>query len=205
MGFAAALPILRLLPFVVTNRSVWFDMNINIVCGVDLFYFMDADKQTGIVRDQAFNVGPIIVGVNSTENYPCSASSYIMTQPDGSLMFGFESGHALRTPPAVFRGPITIIKMCLWMSGTYKTFGFSKAFPPKNFQWPAEPNQRQWNEGTTSPDLPNEAWIPAGSHIKSAWSLWSRIMRPDVVGTPQLIPGALQCRRGAPPVYAGFR
>jgi hypothetical protein len=183
------------LPFRVTNRSILFDMpNMEVNCGVDLVYFMTGDGFTGVLRDAQFNPGPISVGRNSINNYPCSAKSYINGKLDGSLTIGFPNGagQSMSTPPGPFHEPLTIIKMCIWISGSYKVWGFYPVkFKSKMFQWPAVPGQRQWIEGAVTPDLPNEAWIPNGSRVGAVWAL-----RPMMTSDKKnYLPGALQCTR----------
>jgi hypothetical protein len=178
------------LPFKMTNRSVWFSMDsMKIVCGVDLLYFIDADGKTGLLRDAQFDPGPISIARNSFTNYPCSASDYVRIRPDGSLMMGFEAGQSMTTPPSTFSPPLTVLKMCLWMSGDYKVFGHPVPFASKIFQWPAAPHQRQWIEGPIAPDLPSEAWIPEGSRIGGVWAL-RKMMTAD---GKQYLAAGLQC------------
>jgi hypothetical protein len=181
------------LPFRVANKSVVFDLpNVAITCGVDLVYFMDEDGRTGLLRDALFNPGPISIGRNDTTNYPCSAESYIENRSDGSLGIGFPSGGSfMTTPPGGFRGKLTILKMCIVISGDYQVFGRKFSFTSKMFQWPALPGQRQWIEGTVIPDPPNEKWIPPNSRIGAVWAL-RQLMTPD---KKSYLPGALQCTR----------
>jgi hypothetical protein len=183
-----------LLPFKVTNRSITFPMNLDIKCGIGLLYFMDADKKTGILTDAVFDVGPLFIGQNSTNHYPCTASDYVRIRPDGSVQIGFDKRQSLATKPGAFRAPLTVLKMCMWMSGSDNILGFSIPFATGIFQWPAMPNQRQWIEGQISPDLPNEAWIPVGSRIGAAWGL-RNLMLTD---KSDYVPGALQCPRPGP-------
>jgi hypothetical protein len=151
---------------------------------------MDADRKTGLLRDAMFDPGPIYVAPDSTNNYPCTGSAYVRIRSDGSVIMGFEDGQHLTTRAGVFREPLTVLKMCLWMGGTYKVMmGWTVPFHSDMFQWPATPAQRQWIEGPVTPDLPNEAWIPIHSHIGAVWALRG-MMTPDKSG---YLPGALQC------------
>jgi len=60
------------------------------------------------------------------------------------------------------------------------------------------PGQNQWIEGPTTPDLPNEAWIPADSKIGGAWGTrW--MMSPDKT---DYLPGALQCTQALPTAHS---
>jgi hypothetical protein len=114
-----------ILPFKAENKSLLFDMkNAPIVCGVDLFYFMDINGLTGILRDAQFNSGPISIKKGEFASYPCTVQSFIRLQPDNSFILGFESGQHMTTAPSSFRGPLKVIKMCLWMSGRYDILGY---------------------------------------------------------------------------------
>lgn len=180
------------LPFKMTNRSTLFNIeNMHIACGVDLFYFIDVNGITGVLRDAKFDLGPMSIDRGSFINYPCTASSYLQLMPDYSFLIGLPAGERMTSAPSNFRGPLRIVKMCLWISGTYKTFGYPISFSSKMFQWPATPGGHQWIEGTISPDLPNEAWIPANSRIGVAWAM-RNLLTPDKSG---FLPGALQCTR----------
>jgi hypothetical protein len=179
-----------ILPFKIINRSVLFDMNLQITCSVDLFYFIDGARRTGLQRGFAFNVGPIVVPANSVSHYPCSASDYIYVERDGSLHMGSEKGRFMRTPIGTVLPPLTTLKMCLSMYGTYRVLGWKIPFSSAMFQWPAKPGLHQWIEGPPIPDLPDEAWIPPNSTIGGAWSVWGRLLDPS---GERYMPGALQC------------
>jgi hypothetical protein len=79
--------------------------------------------------------------------------------------------------------------MCIVIGGDYKIFGRKVSFRSMMFQWPALPGQRQWIEGTITPDLPNEKWIPPNSRVGGVWAL-RQLMTPD---KKSYLPGALQC------------
>jgi hypothetical protein len=182
------------LPFKMTNKSTVFSIDrAQVTCGVDLIYFVDANRRTGTLRDSVFVTRELISLKRNGgyTNYPCTASNYIKIRDDGSALIGFEDGQNLVSPPGAFRAPITVLKMCLWIRGTYSTLGYPMSFRSKMFQWPAAPGQRQWIEGPITPDLPNEAWIPPDSHIGPVWAM-RQMMTPDMRA---YLPGALQCTR----------
>ncbi len=180
-----------ILPFKVTNRSVGFALNnMHILCFVDLFYFMDADRVTGLFRDGGFDPGPISIDRDSVNNYPCTASDFVSLKNDGALVIGVEGGRFLETPPGAFRGPLTVLKMCLQMSGEYPSWISQKRFETKIFQWPAVPGQNQWIEGPVTPDLPNEVWVPENSHIGYVWDVGRQLATKS-----GYLPWALQCTR----------
>jgi hypothetical protein len=183
------------LPFQVTNRSLFRMHNVEFTCGIDLLYFMDADRKTGILRDMTFAAtGAPSIKRNKLVNYPCDASRFVQIRPDGSLIMGFPSGQSMTTKPFAFRPPLTIVKMCLWISGQYRLFGTTIHFATTMFQWPAAPGQRQWIEGPISGDDANERWIPEGSQLGGAWALRA-LTAPGDAGQRPLLPGALACTR----------
>jgi hypothetical protein len=180
------------LPFKVTNKSLLFDVeNAKILCGVDLFYFMDINGLTGVLRDAQFNSGPISIKRGEPTNYPCSAETFLGLRADNSFIIGFESAQHMTTAPSNFRGPLKVIKMCLWMSGTYDLFGFQIPFKSRMFQYPGVPDAHQWIEGPVSPDLQNESWIPPNTRMGVAWGLRSLVTSDKITYAP----GALQCTK----------
>jgi hypothetical protein len=149
------------LPFKITNRSVLFPQNnIPVSCGIDLVYFTDAVHHLGFVKGVMLDPPPISIGRASVNNYPCSASEYIRVNDNGLLEIGFENNVSIERREPILQRPLTILKMCMWISGFYNVLGFERHFSSKIFQWPAAPGQNQWIEGPITPDLPNEAWIP---------------------------------------------
>jgi hypothetical protein len=179
------------LPFKITNRSLFFGINdMNITCGVDLFYFKDVNGLTGLERDESFIAPKFNIAAHSTNNFPCTATDYVRLRDDNSILIGFLNGSALATGPTAYRGPLTVIKMCLWISGNYTSLGIKHVFSSKMFQWPAAPGQNQWIEGPITPDLPNEAWIPYGSKMGSVWALRQLLILP---WRDKFQDGALQC------------
>lgn len=178
------------IPFNVTNNSAWVSMdNVAVNCEIDLFYFTDMDNDTGILRDAVFSTGTISIPHNKLIQYHCDASRFVHLQSDGSLVIGFPSGQSMKTPPAAFRPPFTIVKMCVWVSGDYKIFGVvPHHFTAGMFQWPVEPNIHQWVEGTIASDDDNDKWIPEGSKLRGAWGL-----RTIVDKDRKFVPGALRC------------
>ena len=182
----------EVLPFTITNKSSLAPMrNVDLSCFVDLFYFSDANKKTGLFRDGQFQLGTVDIPDNGPLNYKCDASDYVRIQADGAVLMGFQGGQGMKTDPGAFKPPLKILKMCLIISGKYKLFGIPFSFRSRMFQWPAIPGANQWIEGPVTPDLPNEAWIPADSHIGAAWALRS-VMTED---KKSYLPTALQCDR----------
>jgi hypothetical protein len=181
------------LPFKIWNKSLLPMENVDIACNVYLLYFIDADGYTGLFGGIAqFKTAIIpIIPREPGINYPCDASKFINIQPDGSLMLGFENGQNLnlRTKASTFRPPMNVLKMCCGSAG--HIFGETLSFSSSMFQWPASPKQPQWIEGPIVPDLSNEEWIPAGSHLKSAWSLSRDLVETDSNGVAQLVSGLL--------------
>ena len=171
------------------NKSVIPMANVDTVCGVDLLFFMDADGKTGTLRDAQFKTGTLSIARDPPTNYMCDASKFVRIKTDGSVMIGILDGQFMKTQPSAFRPPLTVVKMCLYISGTYRFAGIPLSFTSAVFQWPAAPGQRQWIEGPVVPELSNEEWIPRGSFIGAVWALRA-MMTPD---KKQFLPGALQC------------
>jgi hypothetical protein len=191
------------LPFAITNPSRLFDLiDIQISCGIDLFYFKDADGQTGLVRDMSFGAPTINIPAHSTNNFPCTAADFLHVRADNSLQIGFSEGQNLATKPNAFRGPLEVLKMCLWISGSYVRFNRKEPFITRIFQWPAAPGQKQWIEGPINPDLPNEVWVPKGSKLTGAWGLHEIMDQP---WRDKLKPGILQCSVSPPSMTISYR
>jgi hypothetical protein len=167
-------------------------MTADFNCGVNLLYFADADGHTAILRDALFHVGTLSLSPTASTNLRCDASQFVKIRSDGSLMIGFPGGQHMETPPGPFRPPLTILKMCLWISGKYKLFLFSPPFTSPMFQWPAEPNQKQWIEGSIAFEADQENWIPQGSKLSGAWGL-RQLTTKSADGQTRLAPNALRC------------
>lgn len=180
------------LPFDVRNRSTLFGMTAEFNCGVNLLYFTDAGGHTGLLRDAMFNVGSLSISRGAMANLPCDAATFVKIRPDGSLMLGYPGGQHMTTAPGGFRPPLTILKMCLWINGNYRLFGFRLPFTSLMFQWPAEPNQKQWIEGPIAFDTDQEKWIPHGSELIGAWGL-RQLTAKSADGKAELVPNALRC------------
>jgi hypothetical protein len=173
-------------PFNVINKSMWVPMtNVKLSCGIDLLYFIDADRKTGILKDVVFSTGEVSVLRGKPIQYHCDASRFVHLEPAGSLTTGFPSGQAMKTKPAAFRPPLTVVKMCVGVGGEYKIFGFTHRFSTAMFQWPLQPGLNQWIEGWITTDDSNDRWIP---ELVGAWGL-----RAIVDNDRNLLPGALQC------------
>jgi hypothetical protein len=147
------------LPFKIINRSVLFPQNnIRISCDIDLAYFVDANNFPIHIRGVVLDTPPISIGRASVNNYACSASQYIRVNDRGFLEIGFEHNTRIENRRFVLHRALTLLKMCVWISGFYNVLGFGRPFYSKMFQWPVMPGQNQWIEGPIIPDLPNEAW-----------------------------------------------
>ena len=124
-----------------------------------------------------YSPNTVAIPHNKLVQYYCGAERYVHVQPDGSLIIGTEV--PLNLPKArasgVFRPPLTIVKMCMWIGGDYKIFGVvTHRFTTPIFQWPVEPGVNQWSEGAIVSDDDGGKWIPKGSKL-------------------ELPPGALRC------------
>jgi hypothetical protein len=192
------------LPFKITNRSALFKIkDTKPICVVDLIYFMDADRKTGILRDTAYSEGAIAIDPDVA--YYCD-SKFVRVQPDGSFEFGVFSddptiqatSQFMTTKPGVFRPPIKVLKLCVEISGQYKTSLGMKSFHSAMFQWPAKPGLNQWVKGPIAFDDDQSMWIPAGSKLTAAWAT-RRVASPNARGNANLLPNALRCDWEAQP------
>jgi hypothetical protein len=183
------------LPFTIKNNSVLFGIvDAKMSCGVDLAILEDANHQRILARDMAF-VSAIKYSIPANGapiGYECDASGLITVQPNGGLSLR----KTLETPAGRFRGPLSIIKMCIWIGGTYKLLGIKpETFVSIVFQWPVEPGVNRWNEGPVVRDLsdvpaaelwpPSAAWAARGLYTEGT----PRMLRPESVECHQLYKG----------------
>jgi len=179
-----------ILPFIITNRSGLFPIrSIDLVCYNDLIYAMDAKRQTILLRDTAFFDGASEMA--GRLNYSCAAA-HLSVGDNGALAIGFPSGQILVTKPGLFYNPITILKMCIMVSGSYKTALGSEKFQSTMFQWPAMPGDYQWITGPIAFDGSQEKWIPPNS-IPAEVLATRQMTIPNPNGAFSYAPGALLC------------
>lgn len=136
-----------ILPFNVENESVVFAMDdVQFTCGVDLVWAKDSIGSPIMARDQAFLVGAATIEPNRTIPVDCDASDLLTVNADGVLSFDGSSTILNNQHP--WFPPWTIVKMCLWLGGTYKIAGIIPAsFKSEIFQWPAAPGSGAWADG----------------------------------------------------------
>jgi hypothetical protein len=168
---------------------------VDLYCGVRLLYFGDADNKTGIIGDAEFRtLEPQIVPSGNPLNFRCNAADFLSVQPDQYVIIGFPLAHHLRVAAGIFRVPLTILKMCIYVRGEYRFLRGRYHFASDIFQWPAAPGERQWLEGPIAGPVEESdaAWIPVGSSLGFVIGLYSRLAdNPD--GTKALLSGALRC------------
>jgi hypothetical protein len=179
-----------ILPFALKSKSILPMNDVAMTCGVDLYFFMDANGLTGAFRDGQFNDQIISISRDEPTNYTCDASNFIRLTDDYSVLIGFPGGQFMKTNPSNFRPPLTIIKMCLYLRGNYHLGPKGENFVSSMFQWPAAPGLKQWIEGPIANDLPSEAWVPSNSRIGAVWALRG-MMSP----WKEFLPGALRCTK----------
>jgi hypothetical protein len=182
-----------ILPFSVTNKSglVWMN-DVQMTCGVDLVYGMEADGEIFIIRDNAFITGRYSIKPMGSIPYRCNASALLQMRENGTLSL-YGSSSELMTQggePIIWHSPFNIIKTRIWVGGVYKVFGLIPwSFKSEIDQWPASPVVRQWIEGPVTPPFPGQnpfAGLPEPFRIFS-------------VGTPvydaqhRLLPSATEC------------
>ena len=133
-------------PFIIKNRSGLFDMNeVQLRCGVDLFFGTDAREHVTIFRDMAAVTGTASIAAGNTVPYQCDTSKLFKTNPDGSLSFGGSS--TIYQNSSRIHLPLKILKTCVWIGGEYKFLSLQMSFTSQIFQWPAIRGSSQWAEG----------------------------------------------------------
>jgi hypothetical protein len=73
------------LPFTVKNKSIFDMTNVELICGVDLVLFEDAQKHVAAIERGAFSSGMFSIASGDTINYPCNASGLFEVQ-NGALV-----------------------------------------------------------------------------------------------------------------------
>jgi hypothetical protein len=175
------------LPFIIIDKNLIFKIhNVRLHCFIDLLYFMDADRKTGLLRDSMFSEGA--TAIDSGTNYECD-TKFVHLQPDGALEIGFHGGQSLVTRPSAFRPPMTILKMCVEIDGEYESFDGTHSLKPVMFQWPAKPNINQWIKGPIAFDYDPSIWIPEHSSLGGAWATRALMAANGI----DLAPNALRC------------
>jgi len=159
------------LPFTVKNKS-YFDMkNVELLCGVDLVLFEDAQKHAGALEYGVFSSGTISIASGQTINYPCDASGLFEIQ-NGAVVIG----QFLRTKPGLFEPPITILKMCIWVGTNWRFAGKNWTFNSNIFKWPASKELHQWIEG------PIARQVHYKDRVRDAWATPDEIECSGTVG-----------------------
>jgi hypothetical protein len=182
------------LPFAVVAKNVFFPLSeLHLVCTIDLLYFRDSNNRTGIWRDAKFvdNGDPNVIPAS----YNCG-SDLIRVQHDGSVEIGFPAGQRMNTPPGAFAGPITVLKMCVTIEGSYTSHEYTAPIPTMGYQWPPAPSAFGWTREPIALDIDQEKWVFQGGKLSAAIGgrqLTERL--PD--GSVQMLPSALRC---GPPV-----
>lgn len=170
--------------FALKNPSSLFAIkDADLVCGVDLIYFEDANHNTALLRDVGFVVKHQSIAARGGQlQFECDASKVVEIYPDGTISFR----KAMNSTKSSFRPPIKILKACLWIGTSYPLFGMSMTFKSHVFQWPKAPGLPEWSEGKVvydrqKPEPP--VWPPS-----AAWALRGlytddipRKLRPDAV------------------------
>jgi hypothetical protein len=180
------------LAFNIVSHNKFFPVDeARLVCHLDLLYFVDTENKTGIERDAEF-VGPTI-RVPST--YDCG-SDFVRVKQDGSVEFGLPNGSSMHTQPGAFKGPVTVVKMCVMIGGSYVSRGFTGSVPTVGYQWPRAPRGTGWIREPITFDVDQDKWIPPGSYLEAAWGL-RRLVKEVPSKIKPLDPDALRC--DAPP------
>ena len=121
------------LPFALRNKSIWPMNKVAMTCGVDLYYFADANGLTGLLRDSQFNNQVISIGRGAPTNYTCDASNYVRFTNIIRFCWAFPAVNLMKFRLQAISGRrLKIIKMCLYMKGAYSLGSFTSSM----FQWP---------------------------------------------------------------------
>jgi hypothetical protein len=157
LDFVSGTPLTHL--FKVQNRMAFNIKNAEFTCGVDLIYFKDAVANTGGVNDVAFVTGKFSIPRGGWINYSCDASQLVEAGADGSLNLRRE----LSTKPTVWKPPLTILKMCLWIGGKYRLFGIDWRFRSIISKWPSSQSDSHWVEGPIAQESPRDRPSPGNN------------------------------------------
>jgi hypothetical protein len=146
------------LPFVVVNKSQFFDMNnVTLKCVIEMVFFEDEEKhkfgEGGVVLDADVLVKQI--PTSSQVNYPCEASGVLRAQSDGAVALG-----SLMTAPGAVHSKLTVSTMCVWISVTYETLGFKRKYRSHNFGWLITPSGHRWLEGPMAQGMTRDYLCP---------------------------------------------
>jgi hypothetical protein len=178
------------LPFKIKNTSLFPLQNVVLNCSLDLAYVMDANRKTIVVRDMEFSEGA--TAIDPETNYYCN-SKILSVNESGFFVIGFPSGQGMATKPGAFTAPLTLVKLCVTITGTYRTFWFQREFQSAMFQWPSDPANRQWVKGPIAFDEDQSRWIPDNSTLGAAYGLSRVLTKKNPDGTVSLLPDALKC------------
>jgi hypothetical protein len=175
-----------ILPVTINTKNIFFPVTtVSLNCYVNLLYVMDANGTRILVRDSMFRGGTAVVGPGIS--YSCDAE-ILSVGKDGSLIYGFPGGKSMSTKPGLFRGPLSVLKLCVSIAGNYDNrFSPGHNLPTIMYQWPSVPNGHQWAKGGVVFD-DEIKWLPPGSTVVVAYGL--RLLGD---GHRRLVPGALTC------------
>jgi hypothetical protein len=186
---------LSALPFKISSRSAVFPIEgVSLSCYVNLLLVMDADRKMILLRDADRYGGSIVF--NKEANYYCD-SEILSVRPNGALVIGFPRGEHLDSAPGAFGGPLTVIKLCVSITGSYSTrLGFGGPLPQTMFQWPGAPGDRHWIKAPIAFDTDEAKWIPQDSRWGAAYGL-RQLFIVSADGSRHLAPDALLCDWGS--------
>jgi hypothetical protein len=135
-----------ILAFDITNKSGFRMPGVSFRCGVEHMEAIDALGHQVLVGGVAFFNG--VKSISTTGTFDCNAADLLKVRADGSLAFRNSSTELQSRGRTIYQAPWRIIKMCVWVGGTYNFMGlFFTEFTSHVFQWPAKPGSHQWREG----------------------------------------------------------
>jgi hypothetical protein len=144
-----------ILPFDIQNKMAVRMPDVSFRCGVDFVRAVDSAGHQVFIADQAFLNGRKTVV--STATFDCDAHDLLRVRPDGTLSMRGSATEMQSRQRIIYKPPWQVIKMCLWVGGTYRFMGlFSTEFTSQIFQWPAKPGSHQWRAGPFIGERPQE-------------------------------------------------
>lgn len=144
-----------ILPFDIQNKMAVRMPDVSFRCGIDFVRAVDSNGNQVFIKDIAFLNGRKTVVSSATFN--CNAENLLKVRTDGSLGLRNSATKLQSAQNVIYRPPWHIIKMCVWVGGTYRFMGvLPTEFTSRIFQWPAKPGSRQWLAGPFIGDRPQE-------------------------------------------------
>jgi len=142
----------KVLPFIVTNKSNFFDMtDVNLSCGIEFgLYDSGGGKWIGL-GGMIFGPTEIVPSIHrhgGVIHYPCKASDFLHKNIWGDLCVGMKG--ACPNAPEMFQTSYT----CMWIKIDYRTFfgAWLRHVNSEIFAW----DGKQWRKGLVAAERSKE-------------------------------------------------